>query len=102
MKIYGSLFLWVPVTIFLIWLGIKELPDSILYNIKMALIVLYGIFNIIAIVCYLADYELRQDIRYTLLVDKSYSELIIPIIVSPIILIPLITIYLNDKLTIKI
>lgn len=102
MKIYGSLFLWIPITIFLIWLGIKELPDSVLYNIKMALIVLYGIFNIIAIVFYLSDYELRQDIRNILLVDKSYSELIIPIIIAPIMLIPLITIYLNDKLTINI
>ena len=99
MKIYGSLFLWIPLTVFLIWLGIKELPDEVLQWIKVSLLVLFGIWNILAIIMFLTDRDARIECK------KAINQPIVilgTLIFVPILIIPIITYYLNHKFTIKI
>ena len=100
MKIYGSLFLWVPLAIFLIWLGIKELPDDVLVKIKEVLLVVFALWNILVIIMFIFDKDIRKSVKELILIN--FSEVLITIVLCPIMLIPFITYYLNDKLTIKI
>jgi hypothetical protein len=100
MKIYGSLFLWIPLTVFLIWLGIKELPDECVNGIYNLLLILFGMWNFFWLVAFFSEIDIRTYLK-ELILEKKF-ELLSIIIFCPIYIIPILTYYLNNKLTIKI
>lgn len=99
MKIHGSLFLWIPIAVFLIWLGINELPYEILKIIKYVGVGLFLFWNFIAIIIFTTDIDMRRECK-----DSINKPLVLlgMFIFIPIYIIPILTYYLNDKLTIKI
>ena len=100
MKIYGSLFLWIPLTVFLIWLGIKELPDEVLHYIGSTLLILFAAWNFVVIMMFIFIEDIRYDVK-KLAVEEPLDALLW-VLLCPILFIPIITYYLNDKFTIKI
>lgn len=106
MKIHGSLFLWVPTIIFLLYLGINNTPKVVSDIILLIIYICYCIINVIAVFAFSFSREVRDDTRTAYnnikFKIKEIIELLLLIIVIPLILIPFITYFLNDKLTVKI
>lgn len=106
MKIHGSLFLWVPIIIFLLYLAINNMPKGLLDIALLIIYICYCTINAIALFAFLLYTDVREDTRnvYNIIKFniKDIISLIVTIIIIPLILIPFITYFLNDKLTVNI